>query len=503
MLPATAQRILHSPQTGFLLATLASMAVYAIFGFQGWLYRDDAIYLYAGQQLAEGVPPYQSVYDHKTPLAPILTGLSIAAGRAVGADDVLAARLLFWLLSGLCGGVLWLLAGRLWGSHLAGWLASLALTGFWTFGREAASGPQAKTPMVLFHLTFLHFAASGRWMAAGAAAALATWTWQPGIFFTAVACGAPLLNGRRPWRQRWRDAKLAAIGVVIPSLILFGYFAMVGAFGDLLDGSIFFNFLYLDQPPFILTERILAPLYALVRGFTLMAPLAIAGFAYLLLHGHLMVRDAVLRDRDWPAWAAVYLSLPFPVFWTIGDFQGAADLYPFLAYFALGTGGLLWRMSEGIAAAHAHPLVTPRSVGIGVCLLLALSSALLYASNRERMLGDQRYSAQLIRQQLGSDARLATIGAPEALVLLGERNPNRYLFLIRGVDARVVAETPGGAEGFILQLAQHGVRGIVVGETDGRHRDELFAALARYYQKVRIGYFDVYARNNTPLPDSD
>jgi hypothetical protein len=34
------------------------MAIYAFHGFDGWLYRDDAIYLYAGQQFADGVAPY-------------------------------------------------------------------------------------------------------------------------------------------------------------------------------------------------------------------------------------------------------------------------------------------------------------------------------------------------------------------------------------------------------------------------------------------------------------
>src|SRR5919202_626868 len=42
-----------------LLVVLALAAlVYGLYGFDGPLYRDYGIYLYGGQRMAEGIPPY-------------------------------------------------------------------------------------------------------------------------------------------------------------------------------------------------------------------------------------------------------------------------------------------------------------------------------------------------------------------------------------------------------------------------------------------------------------
>ena len=51
-----------------------SALVYRQYGFAGPLTRDDAIYLYSGQQMAQGTPPYLSIWDHKGPLAPMIAG---------------------------------------------------------------------------------------------------------------------------------------------------------------------------------------------------------------------------------------------------------------------------------------------------------------------------------------------------------------------------------------------------------------------------------------------
>jgi hypothetical protein len=48
---------------------LISAWIYAQYGFNGPLKRDAANHLYAGQQMAEGIPPYVSIFNHKTPLS--------------------------------------------------------------------------------------------------------------------------------------------------------------------------------------------------------------------------------------------------------------------------------------------------------------------------------------------------------------------------------------------------------------------------------------------------
>ena len=54
---------------GAILALLIAVVLFSRFGIDDELRRDEAIYAYGGQQMAQGVPPYLSILDPKTPLA--------------------------------------------------------------------------------------------------------------------------------------------------------------------------------------------------------------------------------------------------------------------------------------------------------------------------------------------------------------------------------------------------------------------------------------------------
>ena len=58
-----------APAAGALLSLLIALVLFLQFSIDDVLKRDEAIYAYGGQQLAEGVAPYASVFDPKTPLA--------------------------------------------------------------------------------------------------------------------------------------------------------------------------------------------------------------------------------------------------------------------------------------------------------------------------------------------------------------------------------------------------------------------------------------------------
>src|SRR5215210_2261973 len=77
----------------FILALAA--LVYSTYGFEGVLLRDYSIYLYSGQRMAEGVPPYVSVFDHKGPLPSMLAGLGVMLSKWLNWDDIYAVRLVF------------------------------------------------------------------------------------------------------------------------------------------------------------------------------------------------------------------------------------------------------------------------------------------------------------------------------------------------------------------------------------------------------------------------
>src|SRR3954452_14614553 len=81
------------------LALVVAALLFTQFSIQGNLSRDEAIYAYGGQQLADGVPVYQGIFDPKPPLPTFLTALGVGAGRVVGADELYAMRYEFFLFA--------------------------------------------------------------------------------------------------------------------------------------------------------------------------------------------------------------------------------------------------------------------------------------------------------------------------------------------------------------------------------------------------------------------
>lgn len=490
------QRTGQSPASGFLLAGILSMGIYALYGFDGWLYRDDAIYVYAGQRFVEGIPPYVSIFDHKTPLASILSGLFILGGRLLELDDLFSTRLGWWFMGGLTGGFMFLLGRQLYRSASAGLLAALALTGFWSFGREMVSGPHAKNPFVLLQVAFFYFAGRGCWGRAGFAAALATWNWQPGVVFVIAAMVFPLLqNGQR--EEKLKDLARAALGIAVPTAFLFGYFIFKGALVPLIDGSVFFNLVHLDRHPFELMTRLREPVEALFHGYRMMAVPGILGLLYILWKGHTVYHSKEPGNGQWPMWAPIMVSLPIFLLLTFLDFQGTDDLYPILPYMVAGIAGAGVSLSHWAVALPPLARVQPRHLTILLACLMGVSSMILYKTTSEDGIEAQVVSARQVIEYFPEDRQVASIGLPELLVLTGLTNPNPYLFIFGGVDRKIMEEWPGGITGFVDDLTASGVEVIGVGQTEGDNRDLLFQALELQYLKHRFGYFDVYVRKTS------
>ena len=66
------------------VVAVVSLVVYALHGVHGALTRDLGIYAYAGQQVADGVPPYLGVLNRAGPLAHVLPGVGVLVARVGG-----------------------------------------------------------------------------------------------------------------------------------------------------------------------------------------------------------------------------------------------------------------------------------------------------------------------------------------------------------------------------------------------------------------------------------
>ena len=477
------------------LIAIVSALCFAQYGFEGGLTRDTANLIYSGQQMARGVPHYVSAFNHSGPLSPMIAGVSISAARLFNADDVIAVRVLFFICAVLTVAGVYLLALTLFESQAVGFLSAFAFLGFECFGEDAASGPRAKIPMVLFQALALALAARRSWFWSGLFGSLAFLVWQPMAVFPLLTIFLALAQAP-PGRDRRRNLILAASGFVLPIAMVCIYFLSMRAFNEMFEGVLLFNLFYLEREPSSFLQHMAALVGAILRSYSIMTvPIFLAflalGFIYfwrVRLEGG--IRQTISNDR----FAVILLSLPAPLLWSMMDFQGCPDFYVFLPYLAIGFGWLLSLMSKALAGFEAIGPKSHKLVPVTLCLLLVTASALEYRRNANRELRDQRTAARALESEFGSGIRIISISAPELLVLMNRTNPNRYIFIASGVDNLIDARTPGGFDGWLQQLEDYNPDVIAFGPATGRFSLRLVEWLKSRYSERSLLEWKLYVR---------
>ncbi len=506
--------------TLFLIFALAA-AVSSLYGLGGGLSRDGAIYLYSGQRMAEGVPPYVSVFDHKGPLAPMLAGAGVMLSELLNSNDIMTVRVIFFLIGCLAVVSAYLLGSNLFKSQRAGIFAALTFLAFFCFGRYATAEPEAKTPMLLFEVLALLLTSQKRWFWAGLCGSLAFLVWQPMVVFPLVTL---FLAATQPAGARSSALSRAASGAGLPVAATVAYFYVEGALYELINGSILFNLRYLDQERVsAVAPQLLAPAKAIFQGYTtILIPMVICAMFAAVVVGAVTLgrlylpkgpaRISLGNVATRETFAPVLLSLPFPVIWSMMDFQGYPDFFVFIPYVAIGFGGFLYFVAGRVEAADGASLrgVRRSFVPITYALLTAIAviSSLitiklaaqvssLDMDDRGPKPGDfdyQQRAAAKMRERFGEDAKVVSIGVPQVLVLLRDRNPNAYAFIIRGIDQEIALRTPGGFEGWLQELGAYDPDVIAFGKTSGHYKPELMDWLRSHYVREQIGPWIVFVK---------
>ena len=484
-----------------LLVFVLAAFVYGMYGFDGVLLRDYSIYLYGGQRVAEGIPPYVGIFDHKGPLAPMLAGLGVVLSEWSNWDDVYAVRLVFFVIGCLTVVAVYLLGRSVFRSQMAGLFAALAFLGCYAYAQPVASGPEPKTPLVLFEALCLLFATQKRWSWSGFFGSLAFLVWQPMAVFPFVTL---LLAVTRPKGERYGAALRAVAGIAIPVVATVAYFYYHGALDALIDGFIVFNALYIYRGEYQTIAVLAGATGHVVAPYgTMLLPILIGLFMILRLYFR--------RPYEY-RFAPILLSLPAPVLWSLRDFQLADDFYVFLPYATIGFGAYLASALRGARA--------PRLVAAILCALLlavALANTLetVSANAAYKLVGttiglpEQREGVAEIEERFGDDVKVASIGSPQVMVLLDRENPNPYLWISAGIDKYVDAETPGGWEGWVEDLKEYDpevIAFLAEGQTlfdqhlTSENRRELARWIAPNYHTEEIGPWWVYVKN---APDAE
>ena len=487
----------------FILALAA--LVYGMYGFDGALLRDYSIYLYSGQRVAEGIPPYVGIFDHKGPLSPMIAGFGVMLSKLFDWDDILTVRLVFFATGCLTVMAVYLLGKSIFRSQVAGSFGALTFLGFYAYGYPAASGPEPKTPMVLFQTLSLLFASRKRWFWAGLFGSLAFLVWQPMAIFSIVTF---VLAVARPKEERLSAALHAVAGVITPLVAVGAYFYYHGALEDLLDGAVFFNARYLQRGAYTTTPlifRVLSDPSYLWEAISNVVLAYSTMLAPIIIGLGMIFRLYFLRPYQY-RFAPILLSFPAPFLWALLDFQLSDDFYVYLPYAAVGFGSFL--------ASMIYNAKTPRFAGalLGVALLgVAIANTfdinpiaahqLLGTSIR---LSQQREGALEIENRFGEDERIASINSPQVLVLLHRKNPNPYLFITAGIDRYIDAKEPGGFEGWLKGLETsdaisffgEGQSLLPDAEATTRHSNELRNWLNSRYHVEKIGPWWVFVKDS-------
>ena len=405
---------------GGVLALAVAVLLFTRFGIDGNLSRDEAIYSYGGQQLADGVPVYLGIFDPKPPLPTFLTALGVLAGRALGADELHAMRVEFLLFALLTVAAIYVLGLWLWRSPLAALVGAVTFASFQGFAVDALGGPDAKTPGVLLSVVALALLVRRRWFWGAFAGSLAFLDWQPlGIYVLAAVVAALLVTGAD--EARWRRGARAAAGAAIPVAATVLYLAIAGGLLQFAQASFKFPATGLERTP----ETF---------GYRLQHIADVVGESYgdtrILFWGGLVLLAGVLgwrlRSDRVPAALVLGTLLGF-VALTLSDFQGYPDPYPLLPYAALGIGG-------AVAVLERRRFVPV--VALAATAVLVALSVHWYSVEPGKVppLALERSYAARIKQFFRPGDRLYALGDPTLLVLTGMRNPTRYIYLGSGVD---------------------------------------------------------------------
>ncbi len=461
---------------GALVALAVAVALFTRHGIGGTLNRDEGIYAYAGQQLARGVPPYASIFDPKGPLASMIAGGAAWIARLAHSNDIYAIRAAFFACSLLTVLAVYVLAVRLFGSALAGLTAAVVFSASRPFALDALAGPDAKTPGVLFAVVSMWLLCRRSWFWGAFAGALAALVWQPLLIYPVLAAVVALLE---PGRHRWRSFGLAVAGAATPVLLVSAYFALAGAFGELLESALVFPLTGIDRSAESLPARLWHICWVVTHYYGLAGVLFWVGLVLLVLVAGARVvhrRDSLGSALSAPLVSVVVASLAWNVAYATTDFQSYPDLYPLLPYPAIGIGGAVALL---VARRRGR---SPRKPAVAVLAALAVLTGVSFVSFSRDAAGHGGLRAQLssacaVRRAQVPGTPVWSLGDPSVLVVSHRTNPDRFVYLSSGVDEWKVAHTAGGFRGWTEQIRRAKPSVIVLRGWSGDRRQEMGAWL--------------------------
>lgn len=457
----------HRSLSGGIAAALVAAVVLSRVGIDGFLFRDESIYAYSGQQFAHNVPPYVSTLDPKGPAASFLCGAAALLAHLVGVDDVLTMRVAFFVCAVLTAVAIYLLVLQVWRSPLAAFTSAVVFACFRGYAQDALRGPDAHTLGPLFAVGAMWFALRRQWFWAAFIASTAALVKQTyGMYGLVIVVAAVLFSPE----QRLKAFLRALLGTVVPIALTVGYFAVEGALRPFYESAIAFAFTGLHRAVSLtVPERL-----ALIAGVVSHA-YQFSGILFWLGTALLIAVAVVV----WVTWRGPRLRAPWlPTMFVIGltmlgqwiytslDFISYDDLYQLLPYAAIGFGAAI---ALGVPRFRAALQARIRvGVAVAVTALVVLSCIWLTRDPKnDTRLINQRAMGCALNSIIPPHTELLALGDPTPLVLTHRRNPNRYIYLESGVARWKVEHTVGGFHGWAEQVTEPEISAIALNAWKG------------------------------------
>lgn len=465
------------------IAVLLSVAVawfyVQVVGTGGWLTAHNAIYHYSGLRLLDGVPPYVSMFDMKTPLATFVSAGAIALGRLLGLSGLEATRVVFAVLAASGSVPIYLAARQLFDSDLAGLFGVLSLMTVTPWLWDISAGPRPKVLAGALVAWAVWSTIDRRWFIGALLFGFAGLCWQPAI----LGIGGLLAGAISDRENRWWNLGEVAAGAVTPFLAASVYFLAADAFSVFLDGALRVHLNYVSS------RAVMNPL----AGLTLLTVYLQDTRLWVGVVAGLMVFNAAAMfagtlDKWRPSRIAVVTACGLYLVWSLVDIQSPADMYVLLPFAAVGLGGL-----TAILVTYCEEQWSVASrVAVPVIAALFMLSAgvsgfrvnIQTGQDTPTSLESQKGTVAEILAITGGDPA-TVIGATEILSLTGWSSPTRHVVINSGVDRYIDDHHRGGFRAWMADVLCGDRRYLVLGRTVGDLMDRFRSEVAEHYRLRR------------------
>lgn len=437
------------------ISLLAATLLFTRYSIDDRLTRDRAIYAYAGQRMAHGVPPYTSIFDPKTPVSAMLSGITASIARATGQSQLTFIRLAFFGISLLLVMAMFILALRLWHSRVGAVVAAIMFACFNLVASEAIAGPEAKTPGILAAIVTMWLVIEKRWYWAAFASSVAVLTWQPFVIYPFMLVVIVVWDSIR--ERRWEPVIRTVAGLLTPFVAVVTYFAVTGGLANFWRTAFVFPATGIPRRPFVLHDRIDFIRFVVRTAYGFSGHvlwwgdlILIALVVFHLVRGRHKLGAAIRH----PLFSMVFVTMIAMLGYAVYDFQGPPDILPFLPYPPLGFAGLIFLLQTSFSAVTIRRVISATAI-VAIAALFGASMVWFHRDEKDLTgLRSQQADACAIDRIIGNGANggLWSLGDPIPLVITSRVNPDRYVYLGESVDRWKVKHTAGGFDGWTRQI---------------------------------------------------